>query len=201
MSTISTQQSIPIELNGDAPVFGDMQSTQSTTKESSAEQSGIGALGINGTTLIFQIINFIILYIILSKFLFKPVAKLLGQRRETIEGSLITAHEIEVEKESWQTKKRELTERAIKESQAIIAEAKKTATENKQKIAHETKKEQEAIIASAISTIHSAKDESLRQAQRELTDLVVRTVKKVSHGVINDADHVKIIEATLKEKK
>jgi len=202
MSTITTEQSIPIELNGDTPVLGDTSSAQLISELStSPEQSGIGALGINGTTLVFQILNFIILYLLLSKFLFKPVVKILGQRREIIEGSLIKAHEIDSEKESWEKKHRDLLDRATKESQEIIALSKKTALENKQKIAQETKIEQEAIIASTIATIEAAKEESLQQAKRELTDLVVQTVKKVSHGVINDADHVKIIETTLKEKK
>lgn len=173
----------------------------SVEQASTPENSGIGALGINGSTILFQIINFIILYLLLSKFLFKPVAKILGQRREIIEGSLIKAHEIDVEKESWEKKQTELLARATKESQTIIADAKKSADEHKQKIALETKKEQEAIVASAVATMQAAHDASLKHAQRELTSLVVATVKKVSRGVINDSDHAKIIETAIKVKK
>lgn len=199
MSTITTEQLIPVESNGDVPVLGDAQNTQLTTEQTSSGQSGIGALGLNGTTLIFQILNFIILYIILSKFLFKPVAQILGKRREFIEGSLIKAHEIEVEKESWEKKQRELLDHATKQSHTIIADAKKAAVEYKQKIAQETKKEQEEIIASALATIKVAKEESINQAKRELTDLVVRTLAQVTHKVINKDDHLKIIDASIKD--
>ena len=145
MSNITTPSTSAT--SGDSYSTSDIDtSTQSIVKQpSTSEQNGIGALGINGSSIIFQIINFIILYVILSKFLFKPIAKILEQRRQTIEGGLIKAHEIDVEKESWENKHRALIENAKKESYALITDAKKIIYEQKQKIIRETKSEQEIL--------------------------------------------------------
>lgn len=47
-------------------------------------------------TLGLQFLNFIILLIILNKLLYKPLSKIMAQRREKIEGSYARAKELEV---------------------------------------------------------------------------------------------------------
>ena len=62
-----------------------------------AEPSGIAALGIDLKILIAQLVNFLLLYFLLSKFAFGPLGKILEERRKRIEESEKRAQEIEQE--------------------------------------------------------------------------------------------------------
>jgi len=52
---------------------------------------GIGALGLNWTGLIFQLINFGILYWVLNRYAFPPILRLLAKRRAQIAAGLADA--------------------------------------------------------------------------------------------------------------
>ncbi len=66
-------------------------STQSTAGVESS--GGLGAIGIDGKALMFQIINFVILFFILKKVAYKPILGLLEERRKRIDESLKLADE------------------------------------------------------------------------------------------------------------
>ena len=50
-----------------------------------ASSSGIGALGVNGKSLAIQLITFVLAFLVLRKFAFKPITKILLERRQVVE--------------------------------------------------------------------------------------------------------------------
>ena len=55
------------------------------------------AVGINWPGLLTQLISFLILFLLLKKFLYKPVVKMLEDRAEKIKTSLETAEKVKQE--------------------------------------------------------------------------------------------------------
>src|SRR5262249_1884036 len=60
--------------------------------------SGIGALGIDSKALIIQVVTFILAFWVLEHFAFKPIVKMLEQRRQTIEKGVKLGEDMQREK-------------------------------------------------------------------------------------------------------
>ena len=62
--------------------------------EGAEAAGGIGALGLDARGLVFQVINFAILLGVLYRFAYRPLLRVLEERRQTIEESLKSAADI-----------------------------------------------------------------------------------------------------------
>ena len=60
--------------------------------------SGLGALGINASAFVIQLITFILVFLVLRQWAFKPILKILNERRETIEKGVKLGQEMAEEK-------------------------------------------------------------------------------------------------------
>ena len=49
------------------------------------DSSGIGALGVDSKALVIQLVTFLLAFLVLQKFAFKPIIKMMDARRQTIE--------------------------------------------------------------------------------------------------------------------
>jgi len=47
--------------------------------------SGLGALGISGQAFLIQLVTFLLAFLVLRQWAFKPIVRLLRERRETID--------------------------------------------------------------------------------------------------------------------
>ena len=84
-------------------------------------------LGINLPGLITQIVSFTILFVILSKLLYKPLVNLLDQRAEKITAGLEAAERAKEEASKSEDSIRIQLEEARSEGQRLIAQARETA--------------------------------------------------------------------------
>src|SRR5688572_8856669 len=79
------------------PVAGETHATTEASGHDTghAAPGGLGAIGIDGKALVFQLINFAILLFVLKKVAYKPILKALGDRQKKIDESIKAAAEIE----------------------------------------------------------------------------------------------------------
>ena len=95
--------------------------------------------GVQPILLLAQIINFVILLCILKRFLYKPILKMLEERRDKIETSMKQAEEIQKRFDEVATKQGELLTQAKGEASKIVEEAKDEAKKLAEQIQDETK--------------------------------------------------------------
>src|SRR3990172_7944899 len=84
---------------------------------------GIGALGINLPGLIAQIVNFGILLLLLRLVAYKPVMRMLDERRERIRESLATADRVRERETQAEREAKQALEAARQEGQALVGQA------------------------------------------------------------------------------
>lgn len=110
-------------------------------------------------TLGLQFVSFMFLLFVLNRILYRPLQKIMAQRRERIDGSLSKASELE---------------RSIEEKMAIyqrqLDSAKKTATEERQLIRKAAAAEEAGILAQAnekaSSELHKIKQQVADEAEK-----------------------------------
>src|SRR4030043_2475120 len=83
------------------------------------------SFGIQPALLIAQIVNFLIILILLKKFFYKPITKILEERKKRIEESLKNADLIEERLKKTEEKSAQILDETRKNAQDLIDEAKK----------------------------------------------------------------------------
>lgn len=135
--------------------------------------------GIQPTLLLAQIVNFLIILFLLKKFFYKPIIKLLEDRKRRIEESLKNAEAIEVRLQETEAKSTQIIEEARRNSQELISESKKEADRILAQAAIEARKNAEQTILDAQTQINLQKEAMKKELEGETLSLVVAIVHKV----------------------
>lgn len=168
--------------------------------EAAAERDWYEALvSINPGTIVFTLINTLIIFLIFRIFLYKPVCRILDKRKE------IAAAEI-----SDAQKAKEAAEKAEQEYKARLADAKSEAAEIVKQATLRAQKREEEIVAEAsqkAADIRAKAEENIeRERQRavneikdEISEIVVMAASKVVEKEISAKDNEDIIARFLGE--
>src|SRR3989344_4731779 len=106
-------------------------------------------LGVNWRLLLTQGVNFFVLLVILNIFVFKPLAKVMEERRKRIEFGLKGAEEVEKKLNEIEAIKTERLAKADKKALGIISSAEDEAKKRAQGIIAETHKKAESVLEEA----------------------------------------------------
>lgn len=139
----------------------------------------IQSLGIDWKLLVAQIINFLILLFLLRKFLYAPILKMLDKRKASIERGIGDSEEAETKLAKCNEQCKKISQEAIKESENIVASAKKLADAEAKKIVALAEEKSQKIVALAEEDATNKKEGALKEARKELADLVMLTSEKV----------------------
>lgn len=159
----------------------------------------LGKLGIDWKLLIAQIINFFILLYVLKRFAYKPVLKLLEDRKKKIEKGLKDTEEAHRKLTEIVQKEKEILNEAHKKAQVVLKKAEDLARKNKEEIALEAKTQAEKIIADAKVSIESEKTKILREVKSKVAELVVLATEKVIGEKIDEKRDRELIEKSIKQ--
>ena len=153
-------------------------------------------LGINGTYLLIQTINFVVLLIILNKVLYKPVMDMLTKRRKKIEEGLSLTESLSKEKEKLEEQKQKVLADAGKEAKTIIEEAKKQAKRLEEEIIADAHKKAALALVKGKQELVSERKSLEAKITRNIIDMSL----SISEKVIGDFLDAKTQDKLLKKK-
>ncbi len=156
-------------------------------------------IGINLPLLIAFVINFIILFALLSIFLYKPVLKMLDERQAKIKESMEQAEKIRQETARSEEEIKAHLETARKEGQAIIVQATQIGERLKEEAKESARQEAESVIAKARTEIQRDRDKTIEELREEFADIAILAAEKVINETLDKKKHRKLIEEVLKE--
>jgi F-type H+-transporting ATPase subunit b len=157
------------------------------------------AIGINLQLLVAFLINFLILFGLLTAVLYKPVLKMLDERQAKIKESLDQAEKIKEQTARSEEQVKSAIEAARKEGQSIIAQASGIAEKIKEEAKDGARKEAEAIITKAKDDIKLERDKSIAELRREFANLTVLAAEKVIKETLDTQKHKKLINEVLEQ--
>lgn len=137
------------------------------------------ALGIDVKLFLGQIINFLILLLILWLFAYKPILKMLNDRREKVAKSLENAKEIEEKLAETEARTKEMISRAQKDTATMLEESSKAATYEKKEIIAAARDQSAREIEKAKKAITEEKELAQKTLQKEMTQLVGLATEKI----------------------
>lgn len=145
-------------------------------------------------TLILTILNFIILLVILRMILFKPLAKFLDERAQTIAESLRLAEENKKRSVEITAEKDAIIADSRKKASEIIEKAIANAHDEGREIVRKAREESQVVLATARKELIEEAGRVKRELRSEVSGMVVAIAEKVLSREIRTEEHKKIIE-------
>lgn len=135
--------------------------------------------GIQPTLLLAQVVNFLIILFLLKKFFYKPIIKVLEDRKKRIEESLANAQSIEEKLQKTQEQSAQILEEARENAKAVIDDAKKESERIYQQAHDDARSTARETVEKAKSEIERLKLDMQKQLESETLSLAATIAKKV----------------------
>ncbi|UCH50400.1 MAG: F0F1 ATP synthase subunit B [Chloroflexota bacterium] len=156
-------------------------------------------IGINPPLFLIYLVNFIVLFALLSVVLYKPVLKMLDERQAKIKESMEQAEKIKQETARSEEEIKAHLEKARTEGQAVIAQATQIGERLKEEAKDSARQETESLIAKARTEIQRERDKTIEELRAEFADIAILAAEKVIKETVDKKKHRKLIDETLKE--
>jgi F-type H+-transporting ATPase subunit b len=160
---------------------------------------GFASLGINLPLLVVFIINFIILFVLLRIFLYKPVLKMLDERSKRTKEGMELAEATKQEFEQAKVEVQKQIEKGRQETQATIAQAMQVGERLKEESRQEATKQAQVIIDQTKAELEAERDKIVDHLRKEFVDISILAAEKVIKETLDKEKHRKLIEETLRE--
>ncbi len=148
---------------------------------------------------IWNILNIIIFFLLMKKFLFKPVTQMMENRQESIKASIKDADNKKAEalklKGDYEDELRNTKDQAT----VILKEAKERAEIEYNRILKEAKEESVKAMAQAKLTIELERKKSMESAQAEIVSIALLAAAKIISKNVDEESNKHIFNDFLNE--
>jgi F-type H+-transporting ATPase subunit b len=163
--------------------------------EAGAEKTSL--MSPNTGLMFWTLVIFIALWIILTKYAFKPITAAVEAREAALREAIETAKRDRDEAALLLLQHRAKIEEARGEAQRFIAEARTAGEKVRTHMLEETKKEQQEMLDRARREIEAERDRAIAQLRREAVELAISGAEKVIERNLDTDANRKIVETFL----
>lgn len=158
-----------------------------------------GGHHLNTGDILFQLIMFLVLLALLSKFAFKPLMGIMKQREEHISNEIEAAEKSRVEANNILEEQKSLLKEARQEAQVMIENAKKQGDIQREEIIATARQESERIKEAAKVEIEQQKEKAVATLKEQVASLSVLIASKVIEKELSAEDQEKLINDYIQE--
>ena len=159
----------------------------------------LDVISVNVWQILVALINLVILFLILKKFLFKPVQKVLKQREDELNGQYDKANETLLAAEDAKEKYQTRLNGAKLEAEDIIKTATDNAAKRSKVILEGAAEEADAIVSRAKTQAELEKKRAQNDIKNEIADVSTLIAEKLLSREINDDDQKRLIDSFINE--
>lgn len=152
---------------------------------------------INLFWVIVSAVNFVVFFLLIWQFAFKPVSAMLADRRERIEQGLKDAEQARRDRENAEAERVAALTEARKEANEILTRAQRVAQETRDADIAATKEELERMRERAMSEIEAEKQRAITELRTEVADLALAAASRVVGESLDDERQRKLVREFL----
>jgi F-type H+-transporting ATPase subunit b len=168
-----------------------------TAGQLNAEEGATALFQVNLFWVIVSAINFIVFFVIIWTFAFKPVSRMLEDRRERIEQGLKDAEQARKDRENAEAERVATLAEARKEANDILTRAQKLAQENRDADLAATREELERLRERAAGEIEAEKQRAIAELRGEVADLALAAASRVVGESMTDERQRRLVSEFL----
>ena len=156
-------------------------------------------ISVNLWQILISLINLFLLFLILKKFLFKPVQNVLNQRQKALDDQYAAAEAAEekanASRKAWEDKLSE----ADAQADAILQSATENAKQRGDKMVAEAKERADGIIRAAQTEAELERKKAADGIKREIVEVSGALTEKMLEREINTEDHRELIDSFIEK--
>ncbi len=152
------------------------------------------ALGINLGYLLVQILNFLILFVVLRKWVFAPIINLLERRRETIAQGVEDARIAAEARANAEDEAEKVLAKAQQEAAQTVREAAGRGEQVEREIKEAAEAEAATIREAAVEEAEQIKEQALGELRGQVAALAIAAAQKVIGDSLDDKRQHALIE-------
>jgi F-type H+-transporting ATPase subunit b len=152
--------------------------------------------GVDWPHLVAQIISFAIVCLLLYRFAYRPVLKILGDRRQLIAQSLADSQKLKGELAQAEARRQEVIAQANAQAARFMEEARGVAARLQEQESLKAIAVAERIIVNARQTAAEDHDRMLADLKREVGRLVVQITAAITGKILTSDDQRRLAEET-----
>ncbi len=159
----------------------------------------LDVISVNIWNIIISLANLTILFLLVKKFLFKPVKNILAKRQSEIDDRYNLAEEKQKDASENQRLWEEKIHIAQTEADAIISDAKNIARESEEKIISEARARAQGIIRQAETDAELEYKKAIDGIKEEIVNVSEVIAEKLLEREINTKDHRNLIDSYIEK--
>jgi F-type H+-transporting ATPase subunit b len=148
-----------------------------------------------------QIINFLIIFYLLKKFLYKPVLGMLKKREDKIKEGIKQAEDARITLEKTLEEEKKILTKAQTQARTIVEDARVKALESAREIDENARKQAEMTIAQAKESIEQESKDAEARLTQKISTVASDLLTKAMEGMFNEKDQKQIVNKTLDNLK
>jgi len=156
-------------------------------------------LGIEPGVLVVNIVGFLLLMWLLSKYAFGPVREMMGRREHQIEGDLAEAeHQREAALRDRRTVEQELAE-ISERSREVLNEAQLRAESVRREMLDKARRESDRIVADGKRLVEQSAEQARGRLRRETAEVAAQISARVIRESLDEERQAALVDAFIAE--
>ena len=149
-------------------------------------------------TVIFQILNLLLLMVLFKKYLFKPVTEILEKRQAEIEGHYREAQQAETDAKVMKADYESKMANARQEADRVIQTATESANAMSASIVEDARTQADQLKRRAQTEIDLERRRAFDEVKGELSGIALDIASQVIEREVNEKDHEAFIDEFIK---
>jgi len=163
------------------------------------EEATGGILGLSLQAFVIQIVTFILVFLLLKKFAFDRIVKMLDKRYIIVEKGVRHGLEMERERAKLEKETAKIVREARHSADDIIGDAQKEAREKIRDAEKSAHKKTDVMLADAEVRINEELDQARRKLEKEIVGLVSEVTEAVVEEKIDAKKDADLIDKAIKK--
>jgi len=156
-------------------------------------------IGFNPWTALFTLLNMVLTFLILKKFLFKPVNKMIDDRQKEIDDLFADATQAREQAETMREDYSRRLAEAKDTSAQIVSEATQEANRRGDEIVRQARLDADALREKANSDIALERKKALNEVKNDISRIALDIAGKVVEKELDPKEHERLIEGFLRD--
>ena len=149
--------------------------------------------------LLYTVVNILVLFLLLRKFLYKPVMNIIAQRQKQVDDTLNAAETSRQEAVAALNDAQAKLRNVDAEAAARRAAYEQQAEKDKQQLLADAQKQADAILAEGKAAAEAERQHKLRQADAQTTALARAMCEKLLARNLNEQDDARLLDDLLEK--
>lgn len=158
-----------------------------------------GFIGVNLWTALFVLLNTLAVIIVATKFLFKPVMKMIKDRQDEIDGMYTAASDAQDEANAMRDEYALKLADAQATSERMVKEAVARGQAREEAIIRQANQEASAILDKAAADIALEKKKAINDAKDDISGMAMAIAEKVVGRELSNADQSALVDNFIEE--